>query len=130
MLREVAYAESVDGSDEDFCFVSLVNGDTVARDHKMESEEGRNDTKRVNGPVFLEDFNNEVIGLYISTHAEKIVCSSAEDNWRIEKESTVDGMIRSIWEKGKVIEDDRFDVLLPFEAGVDTTLHEAIHGNG
>jgi hypothetical protein len=44
--------------------------------------------------------------------------------------ATVDGRIGTIGKELEIIEDHRFNMFLPFEAGINTTLHKTVHRNG
>jgi hypothetical protein len=96
----------------------------------VKAEEGRDLAKRMDCPVFFEDLNNLLVGLTSGTEAEKIISGTAKYNGSFMKDTAVDGGISTVWKELKVIENDGFNMFLPFEIGIDATLGGTIHGNG
>jgi hypothetical protein len=96
----------------------------------MEPEEGRYNVKGMDSPVFFEDLYNLLIDLFVCTHTEEIIGGATQDHRSITKDATINRGISAIRKKSQVIEDDGFNMFLPFETGVNSTLNEAVHGNG
>ncbi len=75
--------------DNVFSFISLVNGDAIVRNNEVKTKEGGNDTEGMNRPMFFKDLNNEVISFFIGTETQEVISGTAEDNWSVFKDSTV-----------------------------------------
>jgi hypothetical protein len=110
--------------------MSLVNSDAVSGDNKVKTEEGGNLPKRVNGPMFFIDFNDELISRLVAAHTKEIVSGTTENNGSFMKDTAVYRGISTIGKKREIIEDNRFNVFLPAEACIDSTLNKAVHGDG
>jgi hypothetical protein len=121
---------SINGGDEAFGLVSLINGDAVTGNDEVEAKESRDNSKGMYCPMFLKDLDNEVIGSFICAHTEKVVSSTAKNNRSILEDAAVDRRISAIREKAKIIKNHRFHVFLPFETGINASLNKAVHGYG
>jgi hypothetical protein len=124
-----APGRTIDGGDDILCLISLVNSDTVTRKDEVKTKECRDLAKRMDGPMLFEYLNNLLIRCSSGTEAEKIICCTAKDNGSLLEDATVYGWIGTIREELKVIKDNWFNMFLPFEAGINATLDEAVHGN-